>query len=252
MGTKSRITRGSLLIVSGSLLLAWMASAPLTTRQGVDFRVQTHPIPLYLKAVSFLDRHWQYQQQARDITRGLVSDQERVLAVFAWTRAHILPTPPAFPIVDDHILHIMIRGYGEPDQMADVFTTLSTYAGVSAFWRPVKAAGGSQRLILSFARVDGRWGVFDVAGGVVFRDAQGRLTDMQELMARPALARESAGVTVPSGIPYERYVEGMRVFNVPTMLRAKKQMPWPRLAFELQRALRLKGGDSLDEQADGR
>lgn len=187
---------------------------PAPTRQGVDFTVSVHRLPLYLKALGFVDRHYQYHHLARQITAGVSSDRDRALAVFTWTRQHIHPTPPELPVIDDHIWHIIIRGYGEDDQMADVFTTLATYAGVPAFWDVVEVKHRG-RLVLSFAQIDTRWVVFDVAHGTVFADAEGRFFEVEELLAHP----ES--------------------FHVPAMLRARKQMPLPRLVFEIKRACRL-------------
>jgi hypothetical protein len=199
----------------------------------------------------------QYRFLARDLIKGRSSDRDKVLALFAWTREHIRPTPPGFPVVDDHILHIIIRGYGQDDQMADVFTTLTVYAGIPSFWRVVKVTDGDVRgrVILSFARVGGRWAVFDVARGFVMADASGRLLDVGELTTHPALVQTMVGVEAPAGIPYRRYVERLQAFQVPAVLRTQKQMPLPRLAFETRRFFHLTGAveavlESEDETGD--
>ncbi len=223
----------AVLAAGGGLLLA-----PATTRQGVDFTVSVHRLPLYLKALSFIDRHCQYRHLARQITEGMPTDREQALALFAWTRQHIQPPPPQLPVVDDHVWHIIVRGYGQADQMADVFTTLATYAGMPAFWRTVKLDGG--RLALSFVRVEGGWRMCDVARGLMFTDTDGRWADVEALQERPDLIDQIAGTAAPDGIPYRRYAEAaLRPFLVPDVLRARKQMPLPRLAFEVKRALHL-------------
>lgn len=221
------------LVAALALAGLWgMASSPATTRQGVDFQVSAKPIPLYVKAVDFLHRHSHYRLLAEEITGGLPSDRERVLAVFEWTRQHIRDTPKGWPVVDDHVLDIIIRGHGLDDQMADVFTTLATYAGVPAFWWP-----GS--VVLSFARVDGRWRMFDVANGVVFTDAQGRLADVHELLAQPSLIDAAAGGLTAGGQLYAEYArKRLGSFEVPAVLRAEQQMPLPRLACEIRGAAR--------------
>ena len=237
--TRPRILR-VLLLGSLGLGIAWGLAAPMTTHQGVNFQVSTLDIPSYVKAIDFLHRHYQYQLIADRITHGLKSDQERVLAVFDWTRRNIRRTPKDWPIMDDHILHIIIRGHGMSDQLADVFTTLSTYAGIPAFWMFVRGLPeGSPGLVLSFAKVDGAWRVFDVARGVVFSDSRGQLIDVETLLAAPALA-DSAARPTPPGLEYAPYVEHLRPFSVPDPLRAEQQMPWPRLFFEIRHALRLK------------
>ncbi len=230
--------RFTFLLGAGALFVLGMMS-PATTRQGINFEVQTHRIPLYVKAVEFLDRDWQYRLIAHEVTAGLASDSERARALFAWTRRRIRPTPAGLPVIDDHILHIIIRGYGQDDQMADVFTTLSTYAGIPAFWKVVKSANPPGRLVLSFARLNGRWAVFDVANGLIFLDHSKAPADQQQLLMHPELIEAAAGVLAPGGIAYRRYLEALPPFAVPSILRAQKQMPMHRIVFEARKALRL-------------
>lgn len=225
-------------LIAGSVFAAGgLLLAPVTTRQGVDFAVSVHRLPLYLKAFEFMDRHYQYRHLARQVTAGLSSDRERVIRLFEWTRRQIRPTPPGFPIVDDHILHIIIRGYGQDDQMADVFTTLSTYAGVPAFWRVVRERSQGARLVLCFARVDGRWVMFDLTHGLIFADPDGTLLDVHRLIDHPDAVRAVSHALTPGGVPYEQFMAHVQPFLVPQVLRAEKQMPLPRIAFEIRRAL---------------
>lgn len=227
-------------LLAGGLLLALVigtigvATSTVTTRQGIDFRVNVREIPVYRKVVDFLHRHYQYESVARQITAGLVSDQERVLAVFDWTHRNILKTPPGWSVVDDHPLNIIIRGHGAADQMADVFTTLSTYAGVPAFWGMLAAPGSDQKLVISFARVEGRWVMFDVANDIVLRNDQGALVSVDEVAADVRVLARSVQEIRYLGLPYGRYFEGFTPPAVPAILRAEKQMPWPRLIAEMK------------------
>ncbi len=122
--------------------------------------------------------------------------------------------------------------------MADVFTTLATYAGLPAFWCIVEMDLGG-RLVLSFVKVDGRWTMCDVANGLTFLDEHGRFAEVSELLAHPALIRATAGTRAPGGIPYQQYVAQLQPFEVPSMLRAQKQMPLARLVYEVKRRLSL-------------
>ena len=215
-----------------------ISTAPATTRQGVNYAVSNRTLPSYVKLWDFLDRHFHYALLAKQITQGLRSDEERALAIFKWTRAHIRPTPPDWAVVDDHILHIVIRGHGLDDQMADVFTTLSTYTGVPAFWNRVRLDGPTRGLVLSFARLDGRWAVFDVANGFVFRDAQGHLASVEELAANPQLIAFTVRDLEPGGRPYPDYLAACVPLEVATPLRAELQMPWPRFWYEIRQGLK--------------
>ena len=227
-----------MLGIAGGFLLAGVvgiSTSTVTTRQGVNFRVSSHKLPAYVKVIDFLHRHYQYKLLSREITSGLYSDRERVLATFDWTRRHIQPTPKDWPVVDDHILNIIIRGYGLDDQMADVFTTLSTYAGVPAFWQALERPGSGEKLILSFANIDGKWAIFDVANGLVFRNAQGDFASAEELIANPHLITETARTVRPHGAAYRDYMAHLTSPKIPHPLRAELQMPWPRVRARLTR-----------------
>jgi len=223
-----------LLILPGTLAISTWT---VTTRQGINSRVSTREIPFYVKIMDFFHRHYKYEAFTAEITPGLNSDRERVLAVFDWTRRNIRKTLEDGPVVDDHVLNIIIRGHGLDDQMADVFTTLSTYAGVPAFWSFLALPGSKEKLVLSFARVDGRWVVFDVANGVIFQKDRGDLASVEEIAANPGLVEGAAGALRYLGVPYQRYFQGFTPPSVPNTLRAEKQMPWRRLIFEAKRLL---------------
>jgi len=237
-GHKSLILGGgiALCLIAGGV---GFATAPTVTKQGVNYRVSKRAIPRYVKAIDFLHRHEQYTLLASEITKNLSTDRERVLAVFEWTRQHIQKTPADWPVVDDHIWHIIVRGHGLDDQMADVFTTLTTYAGVPAFWRGLRPEGTTGGVVLSFAWVDQRWRAFDVARGLIFRDANGELASVEELAAQPELVAATAGDLRPGGLAYHAYVAAVVPLEIPDPLRAELQMPGVRLWHETRRALGL-------------
>ena len=217
--------------------LAFVANLPVATKQGVNFEVSTHRLPLYLKAFEFLDRHAQYRQLANEITHGATSDRARVLAVFNWTARRIQPAPEGWPVVDDHILNIIIRGYGANDQRADVFATLVTYAGVPAFWQRVTAPGTRDGVILTFVRVDGRWVVMDVANSFMFRNTGGELASAEDVAANRSIMPAAAGSLMIGSTPYSRVFTQLRTPPIPRPLRAELQMPWLRLWDQTKRAV---------------
>jgi hypothetical protein len=194
-------------------------------------------MPLYAKLMGFLDRHYQYRTLASDITKGLTSDRERALAVFAWAREHIRRPPQGWPIVDDHIWNIIIRGYGVTDQTADVFATLATYAGVPAFWQFAHDQESGHTVVLSFAQIDGTWAMFDLWHGLVFTDEDGQLARAEELVEHPEQVLLTSGALQPGGVPYPRYVRVLAPLRIPRPLRAQLQMPGPRLWHEARRRL---------------
>ena len=237
LGAPRRRRRFSLAFLLVGLMVVGVANLEVTTRQGVNFEVSTHQLPLYVKAFEFVDRSVQYQQITDEVTRGAVSDEDRALKVFDWTRRQIRRTPDGWPIVDDHILHIIIRGHGVNDQQADVFATLTTYAGVPAFW--AKVSHNQVGVILSFAYIEEQWRVFDVFNGVVFRNPKGGLATMADLKDRPNLVPASMRSVAVDGVAYGDILSRALMPAVPDPLRAELQMPSTRLWYEMKVALRL-------------
>lgn len=199
-----RQSRALLLWFLAALLAPAIFLCPTRTRQANDYRVTERRIPLGVKGAEFLLRDLQYRRLAEEVTSGAATPEMKGLRLLDWTRSNIRPTPPGWTVRDDHISNIIIRGYGEKDQMADVFTTLAVYAGLPAFWKTIRTGPEKQGRILSFVRIRDRWTVWDAAGG----------TGPEELSAHPE---------VPSPL------------GVPGCLRAEKQMPARRVLFELAR-----------------
>jgi len=155
----SRRGRRAGLTVAVLLVAVAVANIPTTTRQGVNFVVSSHSLPLYAKALDFLDRDSNYRRLTAEVMSGATTDDAKMLAAFAWTTGNIRQTPSGFPIIDDHTWHIIVRGYGQDDQQASVFVTLLAYAGVRAYWIFI---GTRPELVLSLVRVDGAWRAVDV------------------------------------------------------------------------------------------
>lgn len=236
---RSRPLRFTALGLAVVALVLAVALMPTTTRQGVDFVVGTHTLPAYVKAMDFVDRDLNYRALARSITAGVGSDEVRAIAVFEWTRKNIRDVPPGFPVVDDHIWHIIVRGYGVDDQKADVFTTLTTYAGVPAYF--VLFGSRPARLPISVVLVDGRWRVVDVDHGFLFRTAAGPLATFEDMAADPGILQRYALHLRYKGLDYASYFAHPPAVVPPDTLRAEMQMLGPRLAFELKRVVGLAG-----------
>ena len=221
------------VITAGCVIL----TLPTTTRQGINYEVTNHRIPLYIKLIDFFQRHFQQQRLANSICEGRRSEVDCVLAIFEWTHRNIPRTPDGRTIVDDHVTNIVIRGHGMSDQIADVFATLSVYAGVPAFFKVLDDPAQNQHLVLAFARLNGKWIPFDVENHVAFHNRQGELAGIDELLADSSLIDEQPTGSLVGALQYSRYISlrNLRPFTVPNPLRATLHQPWPRLRYELRR-----------------
>ena len=220
----------SIVAVAG---LAVVVTMPVETKQGIDGVVTTYTVPLYVKTIDFVHRDLSYAGLVERLVADHESTESRVLAIFDWTRESIRDQPDGLPVVDDHVSHIIIRGYGQVDQKADVFTTLTTYAGVPGTWG--FSDPPSPELILSFVWMDRHWKVFDVENGIVFRNRSGALASAQELGSDPWILESVATGRMYNGKPYASYFEDYRPPNPPDVLRAEMHMLWPRVSHRVKR-----------------
>lgn len=214
-----------ILIVLVAVFVSVM-NIPLTSRQGKDGRHITKSIPLYAKVSGFLFRDYEYRNLSRSITKNIEGDLDKVLAIYNWTIKHIKRPPKELKVVDDHIWDIIVRGYGTGDQMADVFTTLTSYAGYDAFWHKISIDSDKRRLILSFVKIGDTWHIFDVLNNRYFRDKK----ELDEL--------------TPYGPTYYDYIRVMDKNEFePAIRRPDKQKIIPRLIFVFQKIFTKAGNE---------
>ena len=176
MYKKLRFVLISFLVI---LVLGTLLNIETTTRQGVNFVVHARKIPLYLKLCNFFDRHLNYRELISEIISRGDSEEERILKIFTWTNRNIALQPKELPVIDDHVWHIIVRGYGVSDQFSDVFTTLCNYVKMEAFFKIIESKNSSAPF--SFVKIRNRWVIFDPYNGIYFRNKTGELVDLRDI-----------------------------------------------------------------------
>ncbi len=168
----------------------------------------------------------------RKITEDLKNDEERVLKIFEWTYRNIKEQPSSLPIIDDHVWHIIVRGYGVHDQYSDVFSTLCNYAGVDAFFTKVLTKDAKQGIILSFVKTENKWRVFDPYRGVYFKDRNGKMADAEELKNGRYVLEKSDHLS-KNNINYSLFFGNLPIFEKTGLSRSNTQSPINRLLYKL-------------------
>lgn len=223
-------------LLSASILLL---NIEVTTRQGIDYTVYIKKVPLYFKALGFIYRHFTYKQLIKEIIKDGQSNEEKVLTLFKWTHENIRKVPEGFPVVDDHISDIIIRGYGECDQSADVFCMLCEYTGISAAWVLISPETPKQKrpmLAVSLVKLEGKWRLFDTYYGNYFINKKGEFASVDELIANPDLIKQAKHKPFISGYPYASFFTGLRnISDKDLWKRGKPQMPAYRLVYEAKK-----------------
>ncbi|MDD4910402.1 MAG: hypothetical protein PHR44_07000 [Candidatus Omnitrophica bacterium] len=198
------------------------------SKQGINGEVKLIKVPLYLKILDFYDRHYNYKWLADRVAGDAYSDKEKALRLFEWTYNNILKVPEGLPVIDDHVWHIIVRGYGASDQASDVFTTLCNYLNLDAFFMGV----GPRRIALSFVKLDNKWRVFDPYRGVYFKDGNGNIADIDTLKSL------DCNIVYLKELPGLDYSELFRNFPYPESVgftRANIQSPMNRLKYQIQK-----------------
>jgi hypothetical protein len=226
-----RLSWTAAVVVLAGTVACW----PTTTRFGIDYQVSSKTIPLYEKAVNFVSRDLQTRRLAREVTAGVVDARSKALTVFRWVGSNVRRTPPGFPIVDDHLWHVIVRGYGAPDQRTEVYALLATYSGVpAASTALVKLVDGRTRgLMVAITEFEGRRWLFDVDNQLLFVRPDGALASLDDLVAQSAIVARVAGDLKVNGIPYLQYFEHLDRVSY-SFQRIERQQPLPRLLQTLR------------------
>ncbi len=225
-----------LMMLGGVGVALLIAQWPVTTSAGLNYTVTTTRIPLYEKAINFISRDLQTRRIARHVVMGAVTDDEKLLRCFQWVVEHVRPTPEGFQVVDDHPLHILIRGYGALDQRTEAFILLAGYAGFPGAIVELKPAGMVQGHLVALVRAHGRLLPFDVVSDVVFRNQQGALADVHELLSHPAFIEQAAPGLTLDGVSYRQVVMEL-AHHTRGFSRTESQKLWPRMMQELRRVM---------------
>jgi hypothetical protein len=204
----------------------------VTVRQGINYQWHIIRVPLYLKILDFYDRHFNYKELVKRIIRDSKNNSERVLRILKWTYQNIRETPEDFPVIDDHVWHIILRGYGVRDQYSDVFATLCNYAGMDAYFSWVYSRDQTARIPLAFVKIDGGWSVVDPYYGVYFKNKNGEIADLEEIRSTGSLFADSVGVE--PDMDYTPYLDNFPSIKDIKLCRSNIQSPLNRLLFELK------------------
>lgn len=202
----------------------------VTTLQGINYKVHTIRIPLYLKILDFMDRHYNHKQIVKRIIKNETDRQKRVMNIFSWTYHNIKKQPKNLPVIDDHVWHIIVRGYGVRDQSSDVFATLCNYAGADAFFDSFYAKDKDEKIILSFVRLEDRWYVFDPYNGVYFLNKEGTLADIDAIKEND-YRLERLGPPKETILDYISYIKNMPDIKEIGLRRETVQSPFKRFLY---------------------
>jgi transglutaminase-like putative cysteine protease len=234
----SRVRRAVYLGIVGCGAIAVFALWPVQTRQGINYEVQEHTIPLYIKLGRFVMRDIEQRRLVRTIVGDMPGSVDAVERLYAWVRARIhAGTPEGLSVIDDHVWHIIVRGYGEADQVADVLATLCTYAGMPARVLLVGPPGAQPVHAITMVYLEEAWRPVDAFYGVLLRSESGVLLSQDawhEQRGTIQVQRPDLRIGATQYAEFMTWVSATRTEDPP---RAYQHMLGHRLWIEIRRML---------------
>ncbi len=214
------------------IIIIMLLNINVTTRQCINYQCYPIKLSLYLKILDFLDRDYNYKHLVKLITEGAKTPQERIMKIFEWTYKNLKEIPEGFPVIDDHVWHIIVRRYGTNDQFCDVFATLSNYAGLEAFYSWIYTSDHVKSIPFCFVKIEKKWRVFDPYCGVYFKDKTGNLADIVALKSGSWTAE---GNKEGMNSDYALYFHNFTAIKEIGLNRTNIQSPLKRLLFEIKK-----------------
>ncbi len=223
------------------VIIIIVTNIPVVFKQGINFRIVETKVPLYVKVFGFICRDHYYKTLLNEIILDKhAQDGEKLLRIFLWTHKNIRPVPAGFPVIDDHILNIIIRGYGTIDQSSDVFCTLCEYAGIPAQWSFLRFKKSPTPLVLSFVKIKDKWRVFDPYFGNFFLTSNGDFAAIEDLIKDLSLVDNAKNTPVIDGVQYKEYFKCLAELKVENLIeRGKIQKPWFRIIYEIKKVFKV-------------
>lgn len=226
-----------LLAVVIILFAVLVLNIKVTSYQGKDYQLSILKVPLFLKIMDFFNRHYHYKLTAEEIVQEARTEEEKVLRIFYWTHKNIKKPPPGFPIIDDHVYNIIIRGYGTDDQSADVMATLCTYVGLPAAWIKIRPRDSQVWHGVTVVNIQGRKLLLDPYFGNYFRNKEGKIASIDDIIWDPSLVEKAKFKPLFRGVEYVKYFEDLKPIGKSISIKENQQMPLPRLNYELKKWL---------------
>jgi hypothetical protein len=228
-----KILKTGIVVVLLLGLFAFLLNINVTTGGGINYKVYTVKIPLYLKVLNFFDRHYNFKWLTGRIVGDIKGEEEKALKILDWTFSHMKKQPEGLPVMDDHTWNIIVQGYGVHDSFNIVYATLCNYAGLDAFVFRVPRDKKGGKSSVTLVKINDEWSVVDPHNGIYFRNKDSNLASVEDMKSENWRLIQKAD-TVNFRMDYQilpKLLPTKIEFDLNT---ANIQSPWNRLRFQIR------------------
>lgn len=216
-------------------LFLFLAFAPIcTTRIAIGPAVKSFGIPLIAKISAFLEREYTFRFLVKDIIRGKIDAEDKILEVYNWVRKNIKDMPRDWNNRDDHELNIIVRGYATDTDKVRIFCILTTFAGypgqeyqANLMYNNAFVAGRAAGV-----RLGNRWLYLDLINDVYFR-LDGHIASIDEIKNSPEKLVPNRDILIEPVIFYKSCQNLREIKNI-KYVRGHLQMVIPRIKYILE------------------
>ena len=228
-----KILKTGILVILLLGLCVALLNIEVTTGGGINYKVYTAKIPLYLKVLNFFNRHYNYKWLTERVVGDIKGEEEKALKILDWTFNHMKKQPEGLPVMDTHTWNIIIQGYGVHDSFNIVYATLCNYAGLDAFLMRVPRDKKGGRSSVTLVKINDEWSVVDAHNGIYFRNKNRELASIED-MKNGNWQLVQIAETVNSRMDYEILPKSLPTKIEFDLNTANIQSPWNRLRSQIR------------------
>ena len=173
------------LLILSSIVIFFILIAQVDTERkiSINYEVWVYKIPVYLKLLDFMNRHYNYKHLADNINNKNSTDKDKIINTTNWVISNIkkINLNQDIDIVDHHPLTIVERRLGIDEQFSDILSVLLVYSNIDSFFTLIKLDNVDDYYPLTFFKIYDYWSIVDPQNGIFFLDEKNNFINIDNL-----------------------------------------------------------------------
>jgi len=141
----------------------------------VNNNVIEYKIPLYLKILNFLNRHYNYKYIVKGINDKKQNKEEIVINISKWVHQNIKKIPIGVDYIDSDPLSTATRRLGQQYQFSELLSVFMIYSNIDSYFF------NNHIHQLTFFKINNYWSVIDPYYGIYFINENETFASIEDL-----------------------------------------------------------------------
>jgi len=173
------------LLILSSIVIFFILIVQVNTERkiSINYEVSVYKIPIYLKLLDFMNRHYNYKHLVNNINSNNSTDEDKIINTTNWVISNIkkINLNQDIDIVDHHPITIVERRLGIDEQFSDILSVLLVYSDIDSFFKFVKLVNVEAYYPLTFFKIYNYWSIADPQNGIFFLDEKNNFINIDNL-----------------------------------------------------------------------